>query len=270
MVDFLRAQITELGSFVAGFISLIGQLSILCVQVVYWGIRGEKKHRLTLEQFNEIGVNSLPMVAIASLFTGMVLVVQVGKQFVNLKAEEFIGGTVALSLARELAPMLTAVVVAGRNGSAIAAEIGTMKVSEQIDALTVMATNPISYLVVPRALACMLILPCLTVFSNFVGIAGGALVAITQVHISYEVFEKSVLTWVSFEDIASGLVKAFVFGVIIAIVACYKGLTTRGGAAGVGRATTGSVVMIITLLLIANYFLSLMFFTYIESFSKTT
>jgi phospholipid/cholesterol/gamma-HCH transport system permease protein len=261
-METLNRGISRVGAAILDALQELGQVAILCVQVAYWISRGRLNLRQVLIQMNEIGVNSVPLICITSLFAGMVLVVQVGKQFLELKAEMFIGGTVGLSLARELAPLLTAGAVAGRSGSAIAAELGTMKVTEQIDALVAMATNPVAYLVVPRVLACALMVPCLTVLSNTVGIIGGAVVAVVQVGISSDTFTKSVVDWVKYDDVASGVVKAVFFGIIIAIISCYQGLKTQGGAEGVGKATTNSVVMIIMLLLVSNYFMSVLFFSY--------
>ncbi|MBI2944669.1 MAG: ABC transporter permease [Candidatus Wallbacteria bacterium] len=267
-MESLRKAVADLGSSIVETLRELGQISILCLQVAFWISRGRLPVRQVLVHMNEIGVNSLPLIAITSLFAGMVLVVQVGKQFLDLKAETFIGGTVGLSLTRELAPLLTALAVSGRSGSAIAAELGTMKVTEQIDALVVMATSPIAYLVVPRVIACALVMPCLTIFSETVGILGGAVVAVAQVRISSDTFSKSIVDWVQYDDVVSGVVKAFVFGIIIAIISSYKGLKTSGGAEGVGRATTASVVLITGLLLVTNYFLSVLFFSYKASLIK--
>ncbi|MBI4871740.1 MAG: ABC transporter permease [Candidatus Riflebacteria bacterium] len=264
-MDSLRQGISRVGSLVVQLMQDLGQVILLCLQVLYWLSRGHLNVRQLLIQMNEIGVNSVPLIAITSLFAGMVLVVQVGRQFLELKAETFIGGTVGLSLARELAPLLTALAVSGRSGSAIAAELGTMKVTEQIDALVVMATNPVAYLVVPRVLACALMLPCLTILSNAVGILGGGVIAVSQVGISSDTFSKSLISWVQYDDVASGVVKAFVFGIVIAVISCHQGLKTQGGAEGVGKATTSSVVIITALLLIANYFLSVIFFSFRQS-----
>ncbi len=268
LAQFAKDRVSSVGAVVVEQVTIIGQLAILLSQIGYWLVRGKLRSRLVIEQLNEIGVNSLPVILICSLFAGMVLVVQVGKQFASLSAEKFIGGTVGLSLARELAPLIAAVVVAGRIGSAIAAEIGTMKVTEQIDALVVLATNPVYYLVVPRTLACVVMVPVLTVFANVVGLLGGAFVAVTQVGITLSLYFNSVVDKVTITDFVSGVLKAVVFGLIVGVIACYKGLTCEGGAEGVGRATTGSVVFIITMLLIVNYFLSSLFFTYQQSITQ--
>jgi len=229
-------------------------------QIGYWLINGKRSWKNISEQLNEIGVNSIPVISVCSLFAGMVLVVQVGKQFASISAVAFIGGTVGLSLARELAPLITAVVIAGRNGSAMAAELGTMKVTEQIDALVALSVNPVSYLIIPRVIACVVMVPVLTIFSNIIGLVGGVIVAISQVGITSPVYFNSVVDNVTVTDFVSGIIKSAVFGLIIGVVAAHKGLSCDGGAEGVGKATTSSVVMIITLLLIVNYLLSSLFF----------
>ena len=183
----------------------------------------------TVRQMAKLGADSLPIVMMTILFTGMVFSVQTAKEFVRFGASSSVGGIVAIAMGRELVPVLTGVVVAGRIGAAIAAEIGTMKVTEQIDALKVMATNPTTYLVVPRFLAIVLMMPVLIVFA--------------------EPF-----------DMVGGMLKSAVFGGIIAIVACYKGLGAKQGAEGVGIATTGSVVLSIVLIFITNYFLSILLY----------
>jgi phospholipid/cholesterol/gamma-HCH transport system permease protein len=254
--------ISNFGTLLIEQISVAGKLTVLSSQIVFWLFHGKLNRKNIIEQLNEIGVNSIPVIAVCSLFAGMVLVVQVGKQFASISAVAFIGGTVGLSLTRELAPLIAAVVIAGRNGSAMAAELGTMKVTEQIDALVALSVNPVSYLIIPRVIACIIMLPILTIFANIIGLLGGVIVAISQVGISSSVYFNSVVDNVTVTDFVSGVIKAAIFGTIIGVVASYKGLTCEGGAEGVGKATTGSVVMIITLLLISNYFLSSLFFTY--------
>ena len=258
-------SISSFGKLLIEQVTVTGQLAILTFQIIYWLIIGKRSWKNIAIQLNEIGVNSLPVIGVCSLFAGMVLVVQVGKQFASISAVAFIGGTVGLSLARELAPLISAVVIAGRNGSAMAAELGTMKVTEQIDALVALSVNPVSYLIIPRVIACVIMLPVLTIFSNIIGLVGGAIVAVSQVGISSAVYFNSVVDNVTTTDFVSGVIKSAIFGLIIGIVSSYKGLSCQGGAEGVGKATTGSVVMIITLLLIFNYFLSSLFFTYQQS-----
>ena len=182
----------------------------------------------------------------------------------ELGAETFIGGVVGLSLTRELSPLMVSIILAARIGSSMAAELGTMKVTEQVDALQVMATNPVHFLVVPRVLACCFFTPILVVYSNVVGILGGMAVAVFQIGITDTIFRESLINMVHYWDFWSGLFKSVAFGFIVAIIGCYKGLTTQGGAKGVGNSTTQSVVIIITSILVFNYFFSLVFFAYLK------
>ncbi|MGL5206372.1 MAG: MlaE family ABC transporter permease [Acidaminococcaceae bacterium] len=216
--------------------------------------------RETVRQMARLGADSLPIVMMTIMFTGMVLAVQTSKEFVRFGAASSVGGVVAIAMGRELAPVLTGVVVAGRVGAAIAAEIGTMKVTEQIDALRVMATNPITYLVVPRFLAAVLMLPLLVVFANAIGSIGGWIVATNYAGISSFTYTNSIKVFMEPFDLLSGMIKASVFGAIIAIVGCHKGLHTRQGAEGVGISTTDAVVLSIILIFISNYFLSIILF----------
>ncbi|MDD3396779.1 MAG: ABC transporter permease [Acidaminococcaceae bacterium] len=214
----------------------------------------------TLRQMAKLGTDSLPIVAMTTMFTGMVLAVQTAKEFIRFGAAESVGGVVAIAMGRELAPVLAGVVVAGRIGAAIAAEIGTMKVTEQIDALRVMATNPVSYLVVPRFLAMVLMLPILIIFANAVGSIGGGVVATNYADISSNIYITSIRTFMEPWDLIGGMIKGAFFGAIIAIIGCYKGLRAKQGAEGVGIATTSSVVTSIILIFVCNYFLSVILY----------
>ncbi len=252
--------------FIIEFIEGVGNLTILWLQTLYWTLRGIKEGRFGLrnliDQMSRIGVDSLPMVAITGFSTGAVLVVQIGYQFTQFGAQQYVGGVVSLAMARELAPILTAIVVAGRVGSSIAAELGTMKVTEQIDALETMATNPVDYLVVPRFWACTVMLGILTIFTNVVGMCGGSVVAVNQIGLTVVTFKNSILSNLKIEDLLGGLFKAVVFGAIIGVVGCYRGFTTEGGAEGVGKSTTGAVVLSIMLILAANYFLTVAIYNF--------
>lgn len=239
---------------------LVGQTA-LSVRKIFNAPKGmHQSGRLILHQMNTLGVNSLPIVLLTILFTGMVMTVQTAHEFIKYGAQASVGGIVSIAMGRELAPVLTGVVSAGRIGAAITAEIGSMKVTEQIDALRVMATNPVAYLVVPRLLACMVMLPILVVFADVIGTIGGYLVATLYADISSYTFLHSIKTFATVNDVVGGLVKAIAFGAIIAIVGCHKGLTAPNGAEGVGRATTGSVVTSIIIIFISNYFLSLLLY----------
>jgi phospholipid/cholesterol/gamma-HCH transport system permease protein len=211
---------------------------------------------LFFRQMEFVGVNSLFVVLLTSLFTGMVLALQTYHAFRLFSAEGLVGATVALSMTRELGPVITALMVTGRAGSAIAAEIGTMRVTEQVDALAVMAISPVQYLVTPRVVAGLVMLPLLTVVSDFVGILGGYLVGVKMLGINGGIFMNRIYELVELSDIYNGLAKAAVFGVILALVGCYKGFYTSGGAEGVGRATTQAVVLASVLILASDYVLT--------------
>lgn len=213
--------------------------------------------RLFFNQCEKLGVGSLPIVLLTALFTGAVLALQTYRGFNNATiAESTVGTVVALSMIRELGPVLASLMVAGRVGAAIAAEIGTMRVTEQIDALVTLATNPIKYLVVPRVMACLIMVPMLVTLADVVGIFGGYLAATNVLGLSRGgYFERSFAT-VGFHDIGLGLIKAAVFGLIIGLMGCYHGYHTRGGAEGVGKSTTAAVVFSSVLILIADYFIT--------------
>lgn len=212
--------------------------------------------RLIVQQMEFVGVRSLPIILLTSFFTGAVFTVQ-GYRFLSMvDVEGLVGGTVGVSLTRELGPSLTALLVAGRAGSAMAAEIGSMRVSEQIDALEAMAVDPINYLVKPRLVATTLVMPLLTAVYDAVGILGSYLVAIYVVGMSPPSYTVRLWDWVDWDDVWTGLVKSVVFGVIIAVVSAYKGFATTGGARGVGEATTSSVVVSSVVILVTNYFLT--------------
>ncbi|MEK6683729.1 MAG: ABC transporter permease [Nitrospirota bacterium] len=242
------------------FIEEIGNISLLFLQTIKWSLRPPLGFRNTLKQMEEVGVRSIPVVLITAVSTGMVLALQSHTGFKRFNAESMVGTVVALSMTRELGPVLTALIVAGRAGAAMAAELGTMRVTEQIDALSTMAANPIKYLIVPRLLAGMLMLPILTIFADAVGIAGGYFVAVRMLDVNPVIYLRRTTDFLEFDDIYGGLLKAFVFGIIIATVSCYKGFNTEGGAEGVGKATTGAVVLSSMLILISDYFMTAMLF----------
>jgi len=250
----LISLLEQIGASVLRGLEHVGRVVMLCGETLYHLRRSNFK--LTVYQMAHLGVDSLPIVLLTILFTGMVLTVQTAHEFIKFGAQSSIGGVVAIAMGRELAPVLTGVVVAGRVGAAITAEIGSMKITEQIDALRVMATNPIAYLVVPRFIACVLMMPVLVVFANVIGTAGGYLVATTYAGLTSYTFLHSIEVFAELNDVVGGLIKSMFFGGIVAIIGCYKGLTTKNGAEGVGRATTGSVVTSIVIIFISNYFLS--------------
>ena len=207
-------------------------------------------------QMLEVGVNSLPVVLITAVFTGMVLALQSYTGFKRFGAERLVGSVVALSMTRELGPVLTALIVTGRAGAAMAAELGTMRVTEQIDALETLATNPVKYLIVPRFLSGMIMLPALTVVTDIIGIIGGYFVTVVLLGTSSKSYLRTTWTYLQMEDIYIGLIKACFFGAAFTLISCYKGFYTEGGAEGVGKATTGAVVISSMVILISDYFLS--------------
>lgn len=216
--------------------------------------------RNTLEQMTVVGPASLLIALITSSFVGMVFTIQVAREFMYFGATSAVGGVLALSLARELAPVLTAVVLAGRVGSAFAAEIGTMRVTEQLDALYMLKTDPIDYLVIPRLIACCTMLPLLTVLGLIMGLLGGLFIATSLYDIPQVVFLNSIQNFLELWDVFSAMIKSVVFGALIAIIGCSWGLTTTGGAKGVGQSTTTAVVTALLAIFITNFFLSWIMF----------
>lgn len=248
--------IERLGALIIRFTAELGSVLLLVCSTFKQMVLPPYEVRNTFKQMLEIGVRSLPVVLITAVFTGMVFALQTYTGFKRFGAESLVGSVVALSMTRELGPVLTSLIVAGRAGAAMAAELGTMRVTEQIDALETLATNPVSYLIVPRFLAGITMLPALTIISDIIGILGGYTITVGLFGTSSTVYWKQTWNFMELNDIYSGLMKACFFGASIAIVSCYKGFYTAGGAEGVGRATTGAVVLSSMTILISDYFLS--------------
>ncbi|MEW6557083.1 MAG: ABC transporter permease [Elusimicrobiota bacterium] len=222
---------------------------------VYFSEKHDKKN--IINQMIQIGVKSIPVTLLTSVFTGMVLALQTAYSTKNIFNEPiYIGSVVGFSMVKELGPVLTAMVIAGRVGAAIAAELGTMKVTEQIDALYTLGTNPIKYLAVPRFVSIVVMLPVLTVFSDIIGILGGFFVSIYKLGIAPVVYQNDILDYMRVDDLVHGLIKSVVFALIIVTVACHKGFQCEGGAEGVGRATTETVVIAMVMILVSDYFLT--------------
>ena len=245
----MKAFIFELGGF---FLTLSRGLRAL--------VSKPFRLRLIFKEMEFIGVNSTFIIMLTGLFTGAVLALQSGKAFRMLNAEGVTGAVTALSLLRELGPVMTALMIAARCGSAIAAQIGTMRVTQQIDALEVMAVDPMSYLVAPRIVSSLIMVPLLSVIFNIMGIIGSYLVGVVLLEINEATFFDRIDAYITTEDLWNGLVKAAVFGIIIAVVGCRRGLITTGGAEGVGKATTQAVVISSVSILIADYFLTALMF----------
>lgn len=220
--------------------------------------------RTIIDQMEAIGVKSLSIVLLTNFFTGMVLALQTGYQMARFGAKMYIGTVVALSMVRELGPVLTSLVVAGRVGAGIAAEIGSMQVTEQIDAMRAMATNPIKKLVTTRLIALLVMLPVLTILGDFIGVVGGMLISIYSLGIDFAFYKSTTIQALGLVDIFTGMVKPVVFAVIIAIIGCYLGLNTTGGTRGVGKSTTYSVVASSILIFLFDFILVKVFFLIFE------
>jgi len=249
-----------IGALIEIPVMALGRVVLLLFSVIKGIAKPPFEIRNTIRQMLDIGVNSLPVVLITAVFTGMVLALQSYTGFKRFGAEGLVGSVVALSMTRELGPVLAALIVTGRAGAAMAAELGTMRVTEQIDALETLATNPVKYLVVPRFISGMVMLPALTVITDIVGILGGYFVTVILLGVSSKKYMMATWSYLEIQDIYSGLVKACFFGAAFTLISCYKGFYTKGGAEGVGRATTGAVVYSSMTILISDYFLSALMF----------
>lgn len=259
----LRSFLIIIGTVVNDTLRDVGSFSLMVWDTLIRIPMRPYRWRLLLQQMESIGFNSLPIVLLTATFTGMIMVLQTGVQLERFGAKVYAVGGATVALARELGPVLTSLVLAGRVGAGIAAELGTMKVSEQVDALETMATDSIHYLVVPRFVAALFMLPVLAMLSNVVGILGGMVVAKISLGLSYRLSYRTAMEWLTFEDLYSGLAKTFFFGMIISLVGCYHGMQTTGGAEGVGQATTKAVVAGSVLILISDYFLNEWFLTFL-------
>lgn len=249
-----------IGSKTLAFLSELGGILLILFQSMVWTFIPPFRLRNLFKQMEFIGVKSLFIVALTGVFSGMVLALQSYYGFRKFGGESLMGGIVALSLAREMGPVMTALMVNARAGSAIAAELGTMRVTEQIDALQMMAINPVQYLFVPRIWAGVLMVPLLTAINIFVGIVGGYFVGVILLGINSGVFLQKMINMMEMSDLVQGLVKSIFFGLILTLVGCYKGYNTSGGAEGVGRATTEAVVISSVCVLIGTYVLTSLLF----------
>ena len=252
----------KIGSYVFNFFYDIGDVIFFFLLFIKNLLTDKFYLSLFFNQIVKIGFNSLPVVGLTAIFTGMVLALQSYTGFSRFSAESAIPNVVVLSITRELAPVLAGLMVAGRAGAAIAAEIGTMKVTEQIDALKTLSTNPFSYLVSPRVIAGIISLPFLVLIGDIIGVLGGYLICVNLLNFNPSVYLQNTYNFVEFVDIFSGLVKAAVFGFIITFIGCYFGFNTKGGAQGVGQSTTYSVVSSSILILLMNYIITSFFFLF--------
>lgn len=254
--NFLRG----LGKPLVNFFSRLGSLTIFIAQSLYNCITPPFYFKLLGKQFMDIGFYSLPVVGLTTVFAGMVIALQSYTGFARFGAESAVASVVLISVTRELAPVLSGLMVAGRIGAAMAAEIGTMRVTEQIDALVTLSTNPFKYLVAPRIIAGVIVLPILVFIGDIIGIFGGYIVGVYKLGFNPANYINSTLQNMETLDIVSGLVKAAVFGFIITLMGCYNGYKSKGGAQGVGEATTNAVVSASILILVFNYIITELFF----------
>lgn len=256
----LLSPLQKLGATALGFFEGVGALSLFTARGVAACFTPPFYPRLFLRQIIDIGYYSLPVVGMTALFTGMVLALQSYTGFARFSAEGAVATVVVLSVTRELAPVLAGLMVAGRIGASIAAEIGTMRVTEQIDALTTLSTNPFKYLVAPRILAGTLMLPALVLVADVIGVFGGYLVGVYKLGFGPQNYMHKTWEYLTHDDVVSGLWKAAAFGFIVTLMGCYNGYHSKRGAQGVGAAVTTAVVSASILILISNYLLTQFFF----------
>ena len=256
MLDFLAL----IGRWMLGFLRQTGQLSIFTGRAVMHLVTPPWYARIMGRQMLEIGFYSLPVVGLTAVFTGMVLALQSHTGFARFSATGAVATVVVISMTRELGPVLASLMVAGRVGAAMAAELGTMRVTEQIDALTTLSTNPFKYLIAPRILAGVIMLPCLVLIADVIGVFGGYLIGTYKLGYNASDYLQRTVEYLQPLDVISGLVKAAVFGFIITLMGCYSGFNSAGGAQGVGQATRNAVVASSMLILTFNYILTELFF----------
>jgi phospholipid/cholesterol/gamma-HCH transport system permease protein len=252
--------VAQIGAVFLLFLGACGRLTLFALSGLTHCLRPPLYLRLIGRQMVDIGYYSLPVVGLTTLFTGMVLALQTYTGFARFNAESAIANVVVLSITRELSPVLAGLMVAGRIGASMAAEIGTMRVTEQIDALTTLSTNPFKYLIAPRLIAGITMLPLLVLVGDIIGVFGGYLVSVYKLDFNAGIYIQRTLDILETQDVVSGLTKAAVFGFIIALMGCYHGFNSRGGAQGVGIATTNAVVSAAILILIFNYIITELFF----------
>jgi phospholipid/cholesterol/gamma-HCH transport system permease protein len=252
--------LASIGGAFLDFLGASGRIVLFALSAIWYGIRPPYYPRLILRQMVDIGYYSLPVVGLTAIFTGMVLALQTYTGFSRFAAENAIANVVVLSVTRELGPVIAGLMVAGRIGAAIAAEIGTMRVTDQIDALTTLSTNPFRYLVAPRLIAGLTMLPLLVLVADIIGVFGGFLVSTYKLDFNPSSYVQRSIEFLHTDDVVAGLAKAAVFGFIVALMGCYNGYHSRGGAQGVGAATTYAVVSSSILILVFDYVLTEAFF----------
>lgn len=255
-ISTLTLTVEPFANIWQGAILALGDWCLFVFETVRWIFRKPYRFGNIIRQMEFIGVKSTPIIALTGMFVGAVFALQTGKAFAIFNAESLVGATIGLSLAREIGPVFTALMITARACSAMAAEIGTMRVTEQIDALETMAVDPIHYLAVPRVVAATLMTPLLTAIFNLIGIIGAWFVGVHLLEISEGSFLDKLYYYVEAEDFIGGLIKAAFFGFFISVISCYQGYVTKGGAEGVGRSTTKAVVVSSVTILVMDYFLT--------------
>lgn len=256
-------MIAVLERFGLYFVNVFEQTGLwfrMLLRTATWSVRPPFEVKEWFRQMVRVGFDSIPVVFLTAMFTGMVLALQTFNGFQRVHAENFVGSVVALAMLRELSPVLVGLMVTGRVGSSMAAEIGTMRVTEQIDALKALATDPVHYLFVPRVIAGITMLPLLVVLGDALGIGGGYLVAVKLMNANSVIYEQNTYQFLALNDMWSGLIKAAVFGLILALTGCVRGYYTTGGAEGVGRSTTNAVVSASLIILLSDFFLTKILF----------
>jgi phospholipid/cholesterol/gamma-HCH transport system permease protein len=249
-----------IGRVTFGFLAAVGRLTIFTAMTLAHAVQPPFYFRIIGRQMVEIGYFSLPVIGLTAIFAGMVIAIQSFTGFARFNAEGAVANVVALSITRELAPVLTGLMVSGRIGAAMAAEIGTMRVTEQVDALTTLSTNPFKYLVAPRVIAGLTMLPIAAFIADIIGILGGYIVGVYQLGFNPANYLQSTYDFITAKDVVTGLVKAAAFGFIVTLMGCYHGYHSRGGAQGVGQATTNAVVSASILILLFDYIMTRVFF----------
>src|SRR5437764_5321707 len=257
--------VSQIGGSVTNGLAYVGSLASLGGRAAYYTVvaplRGKPlRLQRAVSQAMDVGVRALPILSLITFFIGLILALQAAYELRRFGALNYVATAVAISMSRELGPLITAIVVIGRSGSAFAAEIGTMKVTEEIDALETMAINPVRFLVTPKFLAMIIMLPCLTIWANSMGIMGGSLFGVAQADFTFRRYIQASVDSLFLRDVVTGLIKSFMFGVTITAVGCWEGLTTGAGAEQVGRSTTRAVVMSIFLVIVVDLVFTALFF----------
>lgn len=258
--------VSSLGGVALGAVTLLGDFSLFSFQTVGWMFRRRPAPGTLLPSFYLVGVRSVPVVAITGMFIGMVMAVQMFNQFNKMGMATRLGSMINITVVRELGPVLAATMLAGRVGSAMAAELATMRVTEQVDALSCLGAHPLHYLVVPRLLACGLLIPLLTIMADFMGIMGGAFICTRLYGVEAHFYWAHTEYYVSMCDVTMGLIKAFFFGCSIALISCHRGLNSQPGAEGVGRSATEAFVASFVAILVLDFFLAILLLTAYDRF----